>query len=99
MKLAKTLGARIESLRVLKGLTRKQLSATLQVKENVLRDLENLDSTPRGLQQLLPLLAKELEVSVNFLVTGENPMEVDAILFSVSAIHAHAKLIADNVNK
>lgn len=66
------LGRRVELARKTLGLTRAELSSRIKMSEGSLRDLEILNSTPRGLQELLPSLSVELKKSVGFLLTGHS---------------------------
>jgi transcriptional regulator with XRE-family HTH domain len=63
-------GRRVELARQELKLTRSQLSLRIGISEGSLRDLEILNSTPRGLQELIPRLSNSLGKSIKFLLTG-----------------------------
>ena len=94
----KTFGQRIEDLRKSKHLSREELSSKLGIKSTVLRDLEILNSSPRGLAQLIPMIARELGTSIQFILTGETSRNTEAVLKHVTAIKDHADLILQKIN-
>jgi transcriptional regulator with XRE-family HTH domain len=87
------LGRRIEIARQEQRLTRSQLSKQLGISEGSLRDLEILNSTPRGLQEILPKISVALNRSIRFLLTGKTSdvtpqilVEADKIIVSANQI-------------
>lgn len=57
-------GKRVEIYRKKRGLTREELSSMVGISESSLRDLELINSTPRGLQNFIPLIANSLGIAV-----------------------------------
>lgn len=58
------LGSRIEKMRKAKGYTRKRLAHDIKVPIHVIRALE-YGSVPKGIEAILPKIAKALDVSLN----------------------------------
>ena len=58
------LGSRIEKIRKGRGLTRKRLAHEIKEPIHVIRALE-YGSVPKGIETVLPKIAKALEVSLN----------------------------------
>ena len=86
-------GRRVELARLEKRLTRKELCQQLGISHGCLRDLEILNSTPRGFQELLPKLAYALGKNLNFLITGEQTHDTTLLLKEVDRIIASANQI------
>ena len=76
-------GARLTRLRKGRGFTQTQLAALAKCSRESLSQYENGDATPNG--KLLADLAKALEVSVGYLLLGEE--ESPSVLSADHAIH------------
>lgn len=66
-----TLGERLRSLRLEKGLSQKEVAEQLRLPSSSYRDLE-ANSNSRHIVDALPKLAKLFEVSTNFLLGEES---------------------------
>ncbi len=86
-------GRRVELARHELKLTRSQLSTQLGISEGSLRDLEILNSTPRGLQELIPKLSVALGKSVKYLITGEQSEMAKQILSETQKIYTSTNQI------
>jgi transcriptional regulator with XRE-family HTH domain len=91
------LGRRVEIARLEQRLTRSQLSKRLGISEGSLRDLEILNSTPRGLQEILPKISITLNKSIGFLLTGKTSDTTSQILAEVDKIIVSANQIKKTI--
>lgn len=88
---AKTTGKIINSRRKEKGLTQIQLAELLNVSNRAVSKWENGDGFPDI--TLLPLISKELDITIDELLTGEKPEPIIKVV--ESNIGQRSKLIND----
>jgi transcriptional regulator with XRE-family HTH domain len=87
------LGENIRNARTRRGLTIKELAAKVNVKHNVIRDMELKGSLPRNVDitELLSAISRATDTAITFLVTGKTVQN--------SAVASECENIIKSANK